>query len=333
MSHRVMGEGMDPMRITVTGGAGFIGSHLVEALLADGHEVTTLDNLSTGREAHLQHVLQHPGHTLVNGDVLDRQTVGRCLAESDAVYHLAAVLGVRNCVDNPLNVIRGNLDGTRCVLEEAFARGVKVIFASTSEVYGRNPDVPFSEDADRVLGPTTVHRWCYATAKAMDEHLCLAYAKEGMRTTIIRYFNAYGPRSDNTAYSGVIPQFIGAALHNEPIRVFGSGKQTRCFTYVDDLVRGTVAALGEQADGRVFNLGTQVEVSINSLAHMIRILADSRSQIVHIPYDEAFGRGYEDTMRRVPDLSEASAALGYRAETNLIAGLGKTIQWQREHGR
>ena len=320
------------MRITVTGGAGFIGSHLVEALLAEGHEVITLDNLSTGQEGHLQDVLQHPRHRMVRGDVLDRATVRECVNESDAVYHLAAVLGVRNCVENPLQVIRGNLDGTRCVLEEAFAKGIKVIFASTSEVYGKNPDVPFGEQADRVLGATTVHRWCYATAKAMDEHLCLAYAKEGMRVTVIRYFNAYGPRANHTPYSGVIPKFIAAALRNDPILVYGNGRQTRCFTYVDDIVRGTVAALGEQADGRVLNLGTQVEVSISSLAQLIRALANSRSEIVQVPYHEAFGPGYEDTPRRLPDLSQALAVLGYEVKTDLIAGLTQTIRWHRDRG-
>lgn len=317
------------VRITVTGGAGFIGSHLVDALLASGHEVLTVDDLSGGRANFLEQALRNPAHTLMPGDVRDRRLIRRCLEHSDLVYHLAAVLGVRRCVEDPLKVMETNMDGTRVVVEEAFRSGVKVVFASTSEVYGKNRSVPFREDSDRVLGSTRVNRWSYATAKALDEHLCLAYSQKGLPVTVIRYFNAYGPRATATAYGGVIPAFIRAALKGDPLTVHGTGRQRRCFTYIDDIVKGTVLAADPKANGLVLNLGSRNESTIHSLARRIRRLTNSASPIVKVAYSQAYGDGYEDMPRRVPALERAGEVLGYRPSVGLEKGLLKTIEWFR----
>jgi UDP-glucose 4-epimerase len=315
------------MNITVTGGAGFIGSHLVEKLLQLGHEVITVDDLSSGSVNFLRESLDHPNHTFIGGTVLDRPLIRNCMAKSDMVYHLAAVLGVKNCVDHPLKVIEGNLDGTRVVMEEAYRHHVKVVFASTSEVYGKSEEIPFAEDGDRVLGSTAVSRWCYATAKAMDEHLCFAYMKLGLPVTIIRYFNAYGPRATATAYGGVVPRFIRAAVSNEPLHVYGTGLQQRCFTYVDDIVRGTVLAARPDAEGHVVNIGSQFESSIRHLAYAIKRLTGSSSEVEFLSYEDAYGKGYEDMQRRVPDLTKAGKLLGYQPKVSLELGLMKTIVW------
>lgn len=318
------------MRVLVTGGAGFIGSHLVERLLRLGHEVVVLDDLTTGHTRFLETVLHHPNHTFVQGSVIDRALIRQAIASCDVVYHLAAVLGVKNTVDDPLKVIAANLDGTRVVVEEAFAKGIKVVFASTSEVYGKSQALPFHEDADRVLGSTTVNRWCYATAKAMDEHLCLAYAGKGLSVVILRYFNAYGPRAVATAYGGVVPRFIRAALSGAPLTVYGTGLQKRCFTYISDIVDGTIAAAAPAANHKIINLGSQDEISVGMLAEKIVELAKSKSEIQRVPYSEAYGPGYEDMMRRVPNLERANTALGYKPKIDLNHGLQNTIQWFRE---
>ncbi|MDQ0190826.1 NAD-dependent epimerase/dehydratase family protein [Alicyclobacillus cycloheptanicus] len=315
------------MNIVVTGGAGFIGSHLVEKLLDQGHRVTTVDDLSNGHARFLEDWMPHPNHTFIEGTVTDRALVRRCLHNADLVFHLAAVLGVKNCVEDPLKVIEGNLDSTRIILEEAYQKSVKVVFASTSEVYGKNAELPFRETSDRVLGPTDVNRWCYATVKALDEHLCFAYSQKGLPVTIIRYFNAYGPRAISTAYGGVIPRFITAALRNEPLYVYGTGGQRRCFTYIDDVIRGTIAAIRPRANGLAFNLGSLFETTIRGLAETIVHLTRSTSPIVDVPYEQAYGKGYEDMPRRLPDLSRSEQILGYQPTTDLQSGLIKTIAW------
>lgn len=315
------------MKITVTGGAGFIGSHLVEKLLDLGHTVINIDNLSTGKRRFIQDFIDHPNHAFVEGTTLDRDLVRDAAAKSDVIFHLAAVLGVKNCVDNPLKVIEENIDGTRIILEEAYKQQVKVVFASTSEVYGKNDTMPFSEDADRVLGATAINRWSYATAKALDEHLCFAYMQKGLPVTIVRYFNAYGPRATSTAYGGVLPRFITAAMNNRPLLVYGSGKQQRCFTYIDDTVRGTIMAADKRADGYVFNLGSHFETSIEDLAYKIRSLLQSSSEINLVPYEKAYGKGYEDIQRRVPDLTKVEKILGYKPKVELEHGLLKTMAW------
>ncbi|MFS8578442.1 MAG: NAD-dependent epimerase/dehydratase family protein [Novibacillus thermophilus] len=314
-------------KIVVTGGAGFIGSHLVERLLSLGHEVWTVDDLSTGNRRYLHRVIDHERHTFVHGSTDDRNLVKRVMTDCDVVYHLAAVLGVKNTVENPLKVIEGNLDGTRNVLEEAYARKAKVILASTSEVYGKNDRLPFHEDSDRVLGAPSVHRWCYATAKAIDEHLAFAYAEQGLPVTVVRYFNAYGPRQTASAYGGVISKFIRAAVANEPLTIHGDGEQSRCFTYIDDTVSGTVAAMRRTADGMAINIGSDQPITIRNLAAKIIHLADSASSVRYIPYEQVYGRGFEDMRTRIPDLSRAKAVLNWNPRINLQTGLLKTIHW------
>nr|WP_309101230.1 NAD-dependent epimerase/dehydratase family protein [Fredinandcohnia onubensis] len=315
------------MKILVTGGAGFIGSHLVERLLEKGHDVTCLDDLSTGMKSFLSHVMNHPKFKFVNGSGLDRSLLKELIENCETVFHLAAVLGVKNTVENPLKVIEGNIDVTRNILELAFPRMVKVIFSSTSEVYGKNELLPFSEESSRVLGPTTTHRWCYATAKALDEHMCFAYAEKGLPVTVVRYFNSYGPRATSTQYGGVVPKFIRAALKGEPITVYGDGRQTRCFTYIDDTVKGTLLSMDAKFNNQVFNIGSNQLISINELAEKVKELTQSSSPIVHISYDQAYGTGYEDTLNRTPDLTKARKLLGYVPTVSFDEGLVRTIDW------
>ncbi|AWB45829.1 NAD-dependent dehydratase [Paenibacillus sp. CAA11] len=318
------------MKILVTGGAGFIGSHLVERLLELGHSVWTLDNMSTGRLDFLNKVTENNRHSVIHGSVTDKYLLRGLMERVDVVFHLAAVLGVKNTVENPLKVIEGNIDGTRNILELAYQNRVKVVFSSTSEVYGRNTKLPFSEDSDRVLGAPSIHRWCYATAKALDEHLCFAYAEKGLPVSIVRYFNAYGPRQTSSQYGGVIPRFIKAALRNEPIEVHHDGSQIRCFTYIQDTVEGTVATISSQANGLAFNIGSEHSITILNLAQKIRELADSSSPIVHVPYERAYGPGYEDMPIRIPDISRARRLLQYEPSITLEEGLSRSIAWFRQ---
>ncbi|MFY0543717.1 NAD-dependent epimerase/dehydratase family protein [Brevibacillus sp. H7] len=320
------------MRILVTGGAGFIGSHLVEQLLSLGHKVVTLDDLSTGKLTFLQDVINHPNHVFVRGSVLERSLLNEVMDGCEVVFHLAAVLGVKNTVENPLKVIEGNIDGTRNVLELAYPRKTKVIFASTSEVYGKNECLPFREDSNRILGSTKKNRWCYATAKALDEHFCFAYAEKGLPVTVVRYFNAYGPRANVSQYGGVIPKFITQAIAGDPISVYGDGEQTRCFTYIDDTIRGTIACIDHQHNNEVYNIGIDNVISINQLAKKIKELSDSNSQIIYIPYKSVYGEGYEDTPNRRPDLSKAKQKLNFQPTTKIDEGLRKTIAWYRKNG-
>ncbi|MGG1636097.1 NAD-dependent epimerase/dehydratase family protein [Paenibacillus sp. NRS-1760] len=319
------------MKIVVTGGAGFIGSHLVERLLEEGHTVWTIDDFSNGRPEFLSHLQNHKRHTLIQGSVMDRVVMKKLIAKADVVYHLAAVLGVKNTVDDPIKVIEGNIDGTRNVLELAYPRHVKVIFASTSEIYGKNEELPFHEMSGRIYGAPSVHRWCYATAKSLDEHMCFAYAQKGLPVNVLRYFNAYGPRQTNSQYGGVVAQFIKAALKGELLEVYGDGCQKRCFTYVDDTISGTLAALKPEANGLAFNIGTNRSISIRELANLIVSLSNSKSSIVSKTYDEAYGAGYEDIPAREPDLTRSQTLLGYRPSVKLEEGLMRTIDWYRNH--
>jgi UDP-glucose 4-epimerase len=318
------------MKILVTGGAGFIGSHLVKKLIDLNHVVITLDDLSTGKEDFLRQVMNHQNHTFVNGSVLDKELLKNLIDQCELIFHLAAVLGVKNTVENPLMVIEGNIDGTRNVLELAYLRKIKVIFSSTSEVYGKNDQLPFSENSSRVLGPTTTHRWCYATAKALDEHLCFAYAQKGLPVTVVRYFNAYGPRAQASQYGGVIPKFITAALKGDPLTVYGDGSQTRCFTYIDDMVSGTLSCIHQQYNNEVFNIGKDQVMSINELAEKIKSLCQSSSPILHIPYEIAYGPGYEDTPNRIPNMTKSNNRLGFYPSIDIDEGLRKTIAWYKE---
>lgn len=319
------------MKILVTGGAGFIGSHLVDQLIMDGHQVVSVDNLSNGKPVFHENVQQHPNFRFVTGSVTDKKFMNDLIEDCDVIFHLAAVLGVKNTVENPLKVIEGNIDGTKAILELAYKYHKKVVFSSTSEIYGKNDQIPFAEDSPRILGPTTTHRWCYATAKALDEHLCFAYAQQGLPVTVVRYFNIYGPRATATQYGGVIPNFVTAALNNEPITVYGSGEQTRCFTFKDDAVRGTILCMGQEHNNQVFNIGTEHQITIKELANLIKKLTGSTSPIVHIPYEKAYGQGYEDSPKRTPDLKKSRTLLGYQPTISIEEGLTKTIDWYKRN--
>lgn len=314
----------------VTGGAGFIGSHLVDRLIEDGELVTVLDDLSTGREANLCHPAANERLTIVRGSVLDAGLVDRLVAGHEIVYHLAAAVGVRHIVADPVSTMMTNVRGTEHILTSAHRHGARVLVASTSEIYGKSDRLPFREDGDRVLGPTWTHRWSYSTAKAIDEHLAFAYADRGLRVSIVRYFNAYGPRIDESGYGSVIARFVGQALRGEPITVHGDGRQTRCFTYVADTVRGTVlAGTSDPALGSVFNIGCTREVSIAELARRVRDGLGSSSEIVLVAYESYYPKGYEDTRRRVPDVARAREVLGFEASVDLEEGLVKTLDWCR----
>ena len=316
------------MRILVTGGAGYIGSHLVDTLIAAGHQVVVVDNLSTGQLANVQHWLGHERFALVNDTILNEALMDRLVAEADQVYHLAAVVGVKYVVQDPLNGIRTNVRGTEVVLESALRHGKRTVIASSSEVYGKNPHVPWAEEDDCVLGPTTVRRWSYALSKAIDEHCALAHAANGLPVSIVRYFNSYGPRLDPKGYGSVVARFINQARLGQPLTVFGDGQQTRCFTYVDDTVRGTIlAGTIPEAVGKVFNIGGNQETKIVDLAYLVRDLVGSRSEIVQVPFRDAYGENFEETQRRAPDTGRAAQLLGFRAETQLPDGLARTIAW------
>jgi UDP-glucose 4-epimerase len=322
------------MRALVTGGAGFIGSYLVETLLAENHEVAVLDDLSTGRLDNLQAVRADPRFTLVTGSVTDDLLVAKLIEGAEVVYHLAAAVGVRLILDQPVQTIETNIVGTDVVLRAAAQAGTRVVLASTSEVYGKNDRVPLSEDDDRVLGPTTKSRWSYACSKAIDEFLALAYHRErGLPVVIVRFFNTVGPRQTGR-YGMVVPRFVRQALDGEPITVYGDGGQSRAFADVEDAVRAMVAlSRSEDAVGQVFNVGSSQEVTIGKLAERVRMLAGSRSPIVLVPYDEAYQPGFEDMRRRVPDIRKAEAVVGYRPRVPLDETLRRVIRFIRETGR
>lgn len=321
-----------PATALVTGGAGFIGSHLVDELLAGGTPVTLLDDFSTGNPANLQHHRGDPRLTIVRGSVLDRNVVSDLVANASLVFHLAAAVGVHYIVGDPLGSMVTNVRGTENVLAAAHRSGARVLLASTSEIYGRSDHLPFREDGPRVLGPTWTHRWSYSTAKALDEHMAFAYADHGLAVSVVRYFNSYGPRIDEKGYGSVIARLAGQALRDEPITVHGDGQQTRCFTYVADTVRGTLlAATRVEALGGVFNIGGAHEVTILDLARRVRSMLGSSSEIVLRPYEAYYPRGYEDTRRRVPDVARARDVLGFEALTDLDEGLAKTLPWCRQN--
>jgi UDP-glucose 4-epimerase len=319
------------MKILVTGGAGYIGSNLADTLLADGHEVFVVDNLSTGKIDNVQHLLGHDLFHFVNDTILNETLMDRIIQQVDQVYHLAAVVGVKYVVEDPLHGIYTNVTGTEVVLEKAYKYWRRTVIASSSEVYGKSTDVPLHEDADRLFGSTTVARWSYAMAKAIDEHFAYAYASKGLPVSIVRYFNSYGPRLDPKGYGSVIAKFVTQARLNEPITVFDDGQQSRCFTYVDDTIRGTLlAGTLPDAVGKSFNIGSNHETKIVDLARMICDIIGSESQILMVPYRNVFGDNFEETRRRVPDVRRAAEMLGFRAETPLEEGLQKTIAWFRE---
>lgn len=322
------------MKALVTGGAGFIGSHLAEALLAGGHEVVALDDLSTGRVENLQSVATHPRLELVTGSVTDEPLVRKLVTSADVVFHLAAAVGVRLILERPVETIATNIAGAEIVLRAASESGPRVMIASTSEVYGKNDRVPLSEDDDRLLGPTTKSRWSYACSKAIDEFLGLAYHRErGVPVVIARFFNTVGPRQTGR-YGMVVPRFVRQALDGRPITVYGDGRQSRCFTDVEDTVRAVIALAGsDQAVGQVFNVGSSREVTVGELAQRVKTLTGSASAIVHVPYEEAYQPGFEDLRRRVPDIRKIEQVVGFRPRVSLDETLGRVIQFLRETGR
>lgn len=318
------------MRILITGGAGFIGSNLADALMEQEHEVTVLDNLSVGQVPNIEHHLESDHFHFVNGSILDVATLERLVRQVDLIYHLAAVVGVKYVVEDPLQAIITNVRGTENVLELAFKYWARTIIASSSEIYGKSTEVPLSEESDRLLGPTTVNRWSYSDAKAIDEYFALAYAQKGLPVSVVRYFNVYGPRLDPQGYGSVIAKFISQALHEAPLTVYDNGSQTRSFTYVGDAVEATIrAAEVREAAGKVFNIGSKRETSINDLARTILRLTGSSSEITYVPYASVYGPDFEETRRRVPDVRRAKEVLGFEPETPFEEGLGRTVGWFR----
>ena len=320
------------MRVLVTGGAGYIGSHLVDALVKRGDEVLVVDNLSTGKIENIRHLLGQPAFHFINDSILNESLLERFVPSMDRIFHLAAAVGVRNVLEDPLAAINTNVRGTEVVLGLAFKYWKRLVLASTSEIYGKARHIPFREDDDRVLGTTGVARWSYSMSKAIDEHFAFAYAAKGLPVAIVRYFNSYGPRLDERGYGSVVANFIRQALRGEPITVHGDGKQTRCFTYIDDTVAGTLlAAEAAGAVGEAFNIGSTRETSVLDVAKTIKRLVRSRSPIKLVPYASYYGEGFEDTRRRVPAVDKAKRLLGFVPKVDLETGLKKTIAWCRTH--
>jgi UDP-glucose 4-epimerase len=306
------------MRILVTGGAGFIGSHLCERLIIEGHTVTAFDNFSTGRALNLSNVKSSKNFTLIEGSILDKQLLMSLTKKADYVFHLAAAVGVFNIVNNPLASLLTNIRGTENVLEAANSLNTPVFLTSSSEVYGKNISDSLGECDDRILGSPVTLRWSYSEAKAIDESLAYAYfIEKKLETRIVRFFNTVGPRQLGS-YGMVVPRFIKSALENEPITVFGSGNQTRCFAHVYDVIDAVIAiAFSDNTVGKVINIGNDFEISINDLAQMVITETKSASEIVHVPYEEAYGDGFEDMERRVPNIELISQLVGWKPKRNL----------------
>jgi UDP-glucose 4-epimerase len=302
----------------ITGGAGFIGSHLAEALLENGHRVLVVDDLSTGRIRNVEHLKENGRFEYVLDTVMNRQLMAELVDRSDYVYHLAAAVGVRLIVESPVRTIETNVRGTEVVLEIANKKQKPVFIASTSEVYGKSAKVPFSEEDDLVMGATTRGRWSYACSKALDEFLAIAYFHEkGLPIVVGRLFNTVGPRQTGR-YGMVVPTFVKQALSGDPITVYGDGTQTRCFGYVGDVVWALQRLLVDgRAHGQIFNIGSQDEIAIADLARLVKARLESVSEIVFIPYDDAYERGFEDMPRRVPDIRKIRAFLGFEPRTKL----------------
>jgi UDP-glucose 4-epimerase len=318
------------MRALLTGGAGFVGSHLADALLQRGHPVTVVDDLSTGSIANIAHLKGTPGFSYVIDTIMKEPLTAELVDGADVVFHLAAAVGVKRIIESPVQTIETNVRGTEIVLAEASKKSRLVVIFSTSEVYGKSTDVPFREDADLVMGSTLKRRWAYACSKAIDEFLALAYWRErGLPVVIARLFNTVGPRQTGQ-YGMVIPNFVQQALAGRPIRVFGDGQQTRAFTYVGDVVHALVGLAGEsRAVGQVFNIGNPEEISMLELADRVKRVTGSSSPLELVPYDEAYGPGFEDMRRRVPDIRKIRDLIGYEPTVGLDEILARVVEHLR----
>ncbi len=322
------------MRYLVTGGAGFIGSHLSEALLSSGNYVSVIDNLSTGSMDNILHLKEDKKFKFYLGSILNENLISRLVKEADVIFHLAAAVGVKYIIDNPMESIQTNIRGTEIVLEKANKLGKKkTVIASTSEIYGKDrPGIKaFKESDDRLLGSTTISRWSYSCSKAMDEFLALAYYREKkLPVVILRYFNTCGPRQTGR-YGMVIPRFIKQALTNRPITVYGDGKQTRCFCHVKDTVDASIAlADNKKAIGQIFNIGNPHSISINSLAKKVKSLTKSKSKITHIPYETAYEKGFEDMRHRKPDILKIKKFIGFKPKYGIDDILKDVIEYYEE---
>jgi UDP-glucose 4-epimerase len=306
------------MRILVTGGAGFIGSHLCERLVKEGHVVTALDDFSTGQASNLINLENTPNFLLVEGSILDTAVLNPLIRDADYVFHLAAAVGVFNVVNNPLASLLTNIRGTENVLEAAHLSGTPVFLTSSSEVYGKNISDSLKESDDRILGTPVTLRWSYSEAKAIDESLAYAYfVEKQLQTRIIRFFNTVGPRQLG-AYGMVVPRFVKSALANEPITIYGNGNQTRCFAHVFDVIDAVISiAFAGNTIGKVINIGNDFEISINELAEKIISETNSKSEIVYVPYEEAYGDGFEDMERRVPNIDLINQLVGWKPKRDL----------------
>ena len=319
------------IKALVTGGAGFIGSHLVEKLLKNNYKVHAIDNLSTGSLDNIKHLMENTDFKFEVGTILDEELMDKAINDCDIIFHLAAAVGVRLIVEKPVNTIKTNILGSEIILKLANKYDRKVVITSTSEVYGKNNKVPFKEEDDSVYGPTTKSRWSYACSKAIDEFLALAYYHEKkLPIVIVRLFNTVGPRQTGQ-YGMVIPTFVKQALLQHDITVFGDGKQTRCFANVRDIVWAIVnLAEKPSAEGQVFNIGSQEQITIKDLAHKVKTMCKSSSKIQFIPYDEAFEMGFEDMYQRMPDISKVAKEIGFKPQVTLDETVKEIIAFYRQ---
>ena len=318
------------MKALVTGGAGFIGSHLAERLLKDGQKVAVVDNLSTSSLKNIEGFRNHPNFNFAEGDILNPELMETLVEECDVVFHLAAAVGVKLIADRPVRTIETNINGTEMVLEACNKSGKKIFIASSSEIYGKSEAIPFCEDDDIVLGNTTLSRWSYACSKAIDEFLGIAYHEQYGRDVVIgRFFNTIGPRQTGL-YGMVVPRFVQRALRNEPVLIYGTGQQRRCFGYVGDVVDATIGLMNcQRAPGKVYNIGSDEEIAIEALADKIIEMTGSKSVKKFVSYEEAYGRPIEDMMRRVPSLERIKETIGWESKTSLTETLGLIIESEK----
>ena len=318
------------MNVLITGGAGFIGSHLADQLLADGHRVIALDNLSTGRHSNIEHLLGRSDFEFVLGSILNVDLIDDLAARCDVIFHLAAAVGVKLIVEKPLESLATNIRGSEIVFEKAHKYGTKVLVTSTSEIYGKNTSDRLKEDDDRILGSPLKSRWSYSEAKAIDEILAYTYWKEkGLETVIVRLFNTVGPRQTGS-YGMVIPTFVSQAVRGEAITVYGDGSQTRCFCFVSDVVEALVKLVDNpEAYGKVFNVGGTQEISMSDLAHKVIDLSGSSSKIKYVSYEDAYEEGFEDMQRRVPDISRVNALIDFEPTVGLDEIITAVVAEQR----